>query len=186
MSAGQITLLVGLAILVVVVAIVIATLVRRRRLRSQFREEYDRTIDLTGSRRKAEHELIARTRRHDELDIVPLPPEMRTEFRSRWARTQSQFVDEPQAATAEADHLLKQVMTQRGYPIGSFDQQTADLSVEHAAVLSHYRRANDIAENNKRGRATTEDLRQAMVHYRTLFEDLIETREPARTERSRA
>src|SRR5436190_13477433 len=122
MSAAQIVLLAGLVILVLVVAVVIAMTVRRRRLRSQFREEYDRTIDLTGSRRKGEHELVARTRRHDELDIVPLTPESRAQFRRQWEKTQAQFVDEPQAATVEADHLLDRVMTERGYPVRSYDQ----------------------------------------------------------------
>src|SRR5438045_1771159 len=141
MSAGQVTLLVCLVIIVLmIVAVAIATTVRQRRLRSQFGEEYDRVIDLTGSRRKAENELVARTHRHDELDIVPLPPDVRAQFCRKWERTQAQFVDEPQAATVEADHLLQEVMGQRGYPVGSFDRQTADLSVDHADVLDHYRR----------------------------------------------
>jgi len=173
MSTTEIVLLVCVGILAVVIVAMLVTAMRRRKLRRRFQDEYDRTIDQTGSRRKADQELMARTRRHDELEVVPLSRLAREEFRSRWDNTQAQFVDEPQAAMIEADQLVKQVMKQRGYPTESFDQQTADLSVEHADVLDNYRKANDITDANKRGRASTEDLRQAMVHYRSLFDSLL-------------
>jgi hypothetical protein len=175
MSAGEIAIVVVVVAVVVIViaAAALVTASRRKRLQRQFGTEYDRTIDATGSRRKAEDELKARAERHDQLHIVDLSPSTRMQYRSQWDDTQTRFIDEPAQTMGEADQLVQHVMTDRGYPLGDFDQQTADLSVEHAGVMDHYRRAHEITESCKRGQASTEDLRQAMVHYRALFNDLL-------------
>jgi len=173
MDADEIVLLIAVAAVVVVVIALLAVSARRRRLRRQFGGEYDRTIDVTGSRRDAERELKARTERHDQLHIVPLSPTRRTQFRGRWDDAQARFVDEPLAAMSDADQLVQEVMTERGYPTGRFDQRASDLSVEHAEVIENYRKAHDIALDNERGRASTEDLRMAMVHYRAVFGSLL-------------
>ncbi len=111
------------------------------------------------------------------LDLHPLTPQERDHFQEEWRSVQAEFVDAPDKAVTEADRLLQQVMQARGYPVGDFEQRAADISVEHAAVVTHYRTAHDIAQRNRQGKGTTEDLRQAMVHDRTLFEELLETAE---------
>ena len=113
------------------------------------------------------------------MEIRALAPEERNRFAEAWKRTQARFVDEPSRAVGEADGLVKEVMQTRGYPMGDFEQRAADVSVDHPNVVTDYRAAHDIAARNKSGKATTEDLRQAMVHYRSLFEELLETAEPA-------
>jgi len=173
MSTGEIILLcVAVVVLLVVVAVIITT-TRRRRLKQRFGDEYDRTIDLTGSKRDAERELVARAERHEQLHITPLSPDERMRFMDQWESAQARFVDEPPAALRQADRLVQEAMQARGYPTGEFDQQTADLSVEHADVLDNYRKAHDITLDSERGRATTEHLRLAMVHYRAVFSALV-------------
>jgi hypothetical protein len=113
----------------------------------------------------------------ERLDIRALTSEERERFAQAWQATQARFVDEPAAAITEADQLVAEAMRARGYPVGDFEQRTADISVDHPNVVSNYRAARAIAAANERGEANTEDLRQAMVHYRALFEDLLETRE---------
>jgi hypothetical protein len=147
---------------------------RRSRLRQRFGPEYDRMVEQRGARRGVESELAAREKRRQRLDIRPLAPEARDEFARRWRDTQARFVDEPGPAVAEADSLVQGVMRERGYPVEDFSQREADLSVDHPTVLEHYRAAHDISLAWSQGQATTEDLRQAMVHYRTLFEELLE------------
>jgi hypothetical protein len=151
---------------------------RSRRLREQFGPEYRRAVRQFGDTRKAEAELAARERRVRGLNIRPLTQEERTGFADVWRKTQARFVDEPSKAVGEADGLVKEVMQARGYPIGDFDQRAADISVDHPQMVSNYRAGREIAARNKRGEATTEDLRQAMVHYRSLFEELMEVAEP--------
>jgi hypothetical protein len=147
---------------------------RRSRLRQRFGPEYDRMVEQRGARRGVESELAAREKRRKRLDIRPLEPEARDEFARRWRDTQARFVDEPGPAVAEADGLVQEVMRERGYPVDEFSQREADLSVDHPTVLEHYRAAHGISLARSQGQATTEDLRQAMVHYRTLFEELLE------------
>ncbi len=152
---------------------------RRDRLQDHFGPEYDRVVDETGSSRKAAAELEARERRVDELDIRKLTPDEAAGFASEWNDVQARFVDNPQLATAEADDLVGRVMRARGYPVADFDRRAADVSVHHPGVVEHYRTAHDIAQRAGRGEASTEDLRQALIHYRALFEDLLETKEGA-------
>lgn len=150
---------------------------RTEELRQRFGPEYDHAVQELGDQHQAEAELQARQKRVERLHIQPLEPAERDRFIAAWRATQAQFVDEPTAAITEADRLVAEVMRARGYPVGDFEQRAADISVDHPGVLEHYRAAHTIALANQSGQADTEDLRQAMVHYRALFEELLETRE---------
>src|SRR6266542_1088919 len=172
------------------IAVVIAAMIgvwcwRKRRsdhLRARFGPEYDRTVQQTGAVRQAEAALEARARRVERLHIRPLTAEDATRFSGAWRRIQAQFVDNPKGAVTEADRLVGEVMQTRGYPVGDFEQRVADVSVDHPNVVMNYRAARDIAQEHERGQASTEDLRQAMVHYRALFHELLEVVPAARTE----
>jgi hypothetical protein len=144
-----------------------------RSLRERFGPEYDRELNERG-RRHAEKELDRRTRRVAELPIQSLPEGERERYAELWRADQARFVDDPRGAVHEADRLVEEVMRRRGYPIGDFEQRAADISVDHPVVVENYRAAHSIATRLERGQAATEELRQAMVHYRTLFEDLLE------------
>ncbi len=150
---------------------------RRARLREGFGPEYDRTLADAPTRREAEEELLERQKRRDELDIRPLSPGGRERYASQWEATQARFVDDPEGAIGDADDLIQEVMRERGYPVEDFDQRAADLSVDHPHVVEHYRAGHAIRRRHVHGEATTEELRQAFVHYRALFEELLETRE---------
>ena len=170
------TALLILAIVVVVIAVAAFLFIRRRRsenLRKQFGPEYKRAVDQYGDQRKAEAALAAREERVRKLEIRGLTTEEQHRFEDTWRKTQARFVDEPSGAVGEADDLVKELMQARGYPVGDFEQRAADVSVDHPNVVTNYRAAHDIAARNKSGKATTEDLRQAMVHYRSLFEELL-------------
>ena len=173
----------GLLVAILVVIVLLALLAffagrqrRSRKLQETFGPEYDRTVTETCDRRAAEAELQERTERREQFDIVPLEPEARGRYVEAWRHTQAQFVDEPAEATREADRLITSVMRDRGYPVDDFEQRAADLSVDHPQVVDDYRAAHAIAAANDRSEASTEDLRQALVHYRSLFEDLLEDR----------
>jgi hypothetical protein len=153
---------------------------KRKHLQERFGSEYDRTVADAPSRREAEADLAERQKRREELEIRPLEQSSRDRYASEWHNTQARFVDDPEEAVGEADRLIQQVMRERGYPVDDFDQRAADLSVDHPEVISNYRAAHGISVANERGKASTEDLRTAMVHYRALFEELLET-EHART-----
>jgi hypothetical protein len=172
------------AVLVVVALIAWWSVERQRsaRRRERFGPEYDRTVREVGDPRQAEPLLAERERRVQRFDIRPLTPDEQARFADAWRAAQAHFVDDPAAAVAEADNLVGDVMRRRGYPVGDFEQQAADLSVDHAAVVVNYRAAHEIAQRNDQGNASTEDLRQAMVYYRTLFADLLGVREPQQTE----
>ena len=175
-------ILVAVLVIALVVAIGIGAWMyqRQRRttaLREQFGPEYDRALNTSGDQHRAEQELAARKERVEALDIRPLTARDREHFSAAWTQTQSHFVDDPARAIEEADGLIREVMSARGYPMGGFEARAADLSVEHPEVVSNYRAAHRIAVASGRGEATTEQLRQAMVHYRALFTDLLETRE---------
>ena len=146
---------------------------RTEQLRERFGPEYDRTVQQAGDTRKAEASLAARAKRVEGLHIRPLNADEADRFSAAWQRVQNQFVDDPNRAITEADKLVGEVMTARGYPVGEFDQRVEDISVDHPDVVMNYRAARDIAVLHGEGKASTEDLRQAMVHYRALFRDLL-------------
>jgi hypothetical protein len=156
---------------------------RRKQLKDTFGPEYERTVADAPTRREAESDLLERRKRHEEFDIRPLSPAARDGYVSLWEKTQARFVDDPQGAIEEADDLIQQVMRERGYPVEDFETRAADLSVDHAEVVEHYREGHAIAERNTRGEADTEELRQAMVHYRALFDDMLQSATETETRR---
>jgi len=175
------------AVVVAVVAIVAIVVMRQRRrteLRESFGSEYDRAVAREGDVRKGESDLMARRERRAELDIRPLSPQSRTTYARSWEQTQARFVDNPATALAEADALIIAVMEERGYPMDDFERRAEDISVDHPDVVQHYRAAHDISvrvdeDPNASTSSTvsdvsTEDLRQGLVHYRALFQELLE------------
>ncbi|MEO5874167.1 MAG: hypothetical protein ABIQ26_04120 [Streptosporangiaceae bacterium] len=173
MTGLVVVIIVAVLIVVAGAGFLLSGQARSQRLRRQFGPEYDRTVERTGDRKAAERELLDRKQQYQELDIRPLDPEARERYRQQWTTVQEQFVDTPEAAVESADQLVTSAMSERGYPTENFDQQAALLSVEHGRTLDHYRRAHDISSRATVKEATTEDLRQAMMHYRALFEDLL-------------
>jgi ribosomal protein L13E len=173
MSTGQVIVLVVVLVLLVVIALLAVRASRRRKLQKTFGPEYDRVVDDTGSRTDAEKELREREKRHAELQLKELSPESRAHYSAAWEEVQIQFVDNPEQAVATADDLTTRLIAERGYPTGDYDEQLAHLSVEHARTLGHYRDAHEISRRSEQGEAGTEDLRQALVHYRALFADLL-------------
>ena len=174
MSAGIITVIIVVAAIVVLaIAAGVVYDGRRRRLRRRFGPEYDSLVEERGSRRKAEAELAGREKRVRGLDIRPLAPAARSRYARRWTAIQEHFVDAPPGAVADAQRLVLAVMSERGYPTEGDDQVLADLSVDHADALDHYRAAHGISQRAADNPASTEDLRQAVIHYRALFQDLL-------------
>jgi hypothetical protein len=161
------------------VAAYIARKNRTERLRERFGPEYDRAVSQRGEQRAAEEELFERERKREQLDIVPLTPEARDKYAGSWRDVQTQFVDDPPGAVKDADRLVTDVMRERGYPMDDFEQRAADISVDHPQVVENYRAAHAIYLQQRNGEGETEELRQAFVHYRALFEELLETRRPA-------
>jgi FtsZ-interacting cell division protein ZipA len=174
MDTGLLVVILIVLALLVVLALLAGRQRRSRRLQERFGPEYDRTVAEAGDRKEAESRLEERTARRQQLDIVPLDPADRARYVEAWRLTQARFVDEPAEATREADRLITAVMRDRGYPIDDFEQRAADVSVDHPQVVDDYRAAQAIAAANERSEASTEDLRQALVHYRSLFEELLE------------
>lgn len=167
---------IGAVIIIALIVVVAYLIVQKRRtesLRSRFGPEYDRTVRESGDKARAEAALKEREKRVERLNIRPLGEEDAARFRESWRQLQARFVDDPKGAVTEADQLLGDVMGKRGYPVGDFEQRAADISVEHPRVVEHYRAGHDIALRHAQGKASTEDLRQAMIHYRTLFADLV-------------
>lgn len=177
MDTTALWVLIGVVLISAVVWITLSR-VRSQRLRERFGPEYQRTVRSEGTVRKAEAALEARAKRVQSLDIRPLSPEDATRFDAVWRGVQTRFVDDPRGAVTEADRLIGEVMGKRGYPVGDFEQRVADISVDHPDVVMNYRAAREIALQHAEGKANTEDLRQAMVHYRALFRDLLETNAP--------
>jgi hypothetical protein len=177
--------LVIIAVVIAIAAIALAWMYserrRRERLRARFGPEYQRTVHDLGPRR-AEATLAEREKRVSSYKIRALTPEERGRFSESWRRIQAKFVDDPAAAVTEADLLVTELMTTRGYPMNDFDQRAEDLTVDHAGVVHEYRQAHDIAVRHSHKEASTEDLRQALVHYRALVADLLE--EPRSVRRS--
>ena len=146
---------------------------RTKRLRSKFGPEYDRLVDRYGNQGEAEEDLAHREKRVGKLHIRDLNPGEAERFTAAWRDEQARFVDQPREAVANADRLIGELMRTRGYPVSDFEQRASDISVDHPVVVENYRAAHTIADRDAGGRANTEDLRQAMVHYRALFEDLL-------------
>jgi FtsZ-interacting cell division protein ZipA len=149
-----------------------------QRLEQRFGSEYGRTVDELGGRSKAESELKAREARVEKLNITPLAAPDAARFTQAWNALQSRFVDNPKGVVVQADQLVRELMLKRGYPMGDFERRAADISVDHPAVVEAYRAAQAIAVRDQRGEADTEELRKAVVHYRVLFDELLEIRVP--------
>jgi hypothetical protein len=172
--------LIAVAVAVILIVAVLAWLyVRKRRsrtadLRQKFGTEYERTVREQGSERKAEAKLGDREKRVEKLKIRDLDPTERERFVKQWESVQSRFVDSPKGAVREADDLVSSLMKTRGYPVSDFEQRAADISVDHPRVVENYRSAHEIALRVGKDEASTEDLRTAMIHYRSLFEELVQ------------
>lgn len=175
MSTAVIVILI---IVVVVAVIVVAGLYLRRqrsaRLRTQFGSEYERELENAPNRSAAEKDLQGRRKRHSGLDLRPLEPAERDDYRKSWDHVQSEFVDSPGDAVRDADRLVIAIMRKRGYPTDDFDQRAADVSVEHPEIVEHYRDAHRVAVAHERGDAGTEELRTAAISYRSLVRALLE------------
>jgi hypothetical protein len=179
-------LIVLVAVAILVIAVLAWLYARKRRsttanLRKKFGPEYDRAVLLHGAGRKAESKLEDREKRVEKLNLRDLDPLEHERFSKQWASVQSRFVDSPKGTVAEADDLVSSLMKARGYPVSDFEQRAADISVDHPRVVENYRSAHEIALRVGKDAATTEDLRTAMIHYRSLFEELVQA--PARVER---
>jgi hypothetical protein len=169
-----------IVVLLVVVGLLVARQQRSRQLKQGFGPEYDRVVEERGDQRSGERELLERRQRHEQFEIRPLEPAIRQDYLQRWEATQRHFVDEPGGAVDEADVLVQQVMHDRGYPVESdFEQRAADISVEHPVVVDNYRAAHAISTRARSGQASTEQLRQSMVHFRALFDDLLTPADPS-------
>ena len=175
-----------IAVLVIVIAAAAGTalafflLNRTKKLRNQFGPEYDRTVEQTGNRFKAEARLEKLEKRVRGYSLQPLSSADRDRFQQSWRNIQSAFVDDPGRAFTEADQLLGKVMAARGYPVADFDQRAAEIAVDHSVVAENYRAGHDVAVRYSQNKATTEDLRKGMIHYRALFDELMEERAPLR------
>jgi hypothetical protein len=164
-----------IVVVVIAAAIAIALLVlnqRSKKLRERFGPEYIRTVEETGSRIRAEAKLQKLQKRVEQFKITPLSSETRARFVAGWHKIQSRFVDDPRGALTEADKLIQELMSERGYPVTEFEQRAADISVDHPLVVEEYRAGHEISLRHAQGRATTEEMRQAMIHYRALFAEL--------------
>ncbi len=182
-STTELMVIVGIIVVAVIIIFAFISMRRRRteRLRSQFGDtEYTQTVQNIGSRRRAEAELDNRRKRVAGLDIRPLSAGDRDHFRELWRNIQARFVDSPGAAVTEADQLIRDVMLKRGYPVGNFEERAGNISVDHPLVVQNYRAAHEIAIRQVQGEANTEDLRQAMIHYRNLFDELVREQEEIR------
>jgi hypothetical protein len=165
-----------LIVILVVVVIAVVAMTRQRRtatLRDRFGPEYDRTVETTDDRRGAEQQLLDRARRRDKLDIRPLPEAARARYADQWRGIQERFIDDPAGSVGSAHTLLDEVMAERGYPTKDFEEQADLVSVDHPRVVDNYRAAYAVYQRQSTGEASTEDLRDALVRYRSLFEDLL-------------
>ena len=176
-------LIAGAVVIVLVIIAAVALYMRKRRnttagLKDRFGPEYDRAVKQHGSERKAEAKLADRETRVDLLKIRDLDLTERERYLGQWQAVQSRFVDYPKGAVTEADELVSSLMQTRGYPVADFDQRAADISVDHPRVVENYRSAHNIALRLGKGEASTEELRTAMIHYRSLFDELVQVQTP--------
>lgn len=186
MSATDVIVIVIVVVVVAVLAALAVRTMRRRQLRERFGDEYQRVVDEKGGRSAAEAELRRREKLHATLELRDLSDADRARFREGWVAVQTLFVDDPVAAVRDGDRLVTELVAARGYPVSDYEDRLAHLSVEHANVLNHYRDAHEISTRNDAGKATTEELRQALVHYRELFADLLGERPDGETSPSGA
>ena len=169
-------------VVIVGIAVIAWQRSRRARLRETFGPEYDRALADAPTRREGEAQLEERRKRREQLEIRPLSAEAAERYRGEWQGLQGRFVDDPVGATRDADRLVQQVMSERGYPMDEFESRAELISVDHPTVVENYRKAHSAYLAYDRGDASTEDLRLATVHYRSLFDELVETGEPAHEE----
>ena len=170
------TVIIAAVLIVVALAAIAWAVTQRRRslkLRQRFGPEYDRAVNELAGKTKAEAELAKREQRVAGLNIIPITAADAARFSDAWSALQGRFVDNPKGVPAEADLLVRELMVKRGYPMGDFELRAADISVDHPGVVKHYRAAQAIAVRDARGEADTEELRQAVLHYRTLFDELL-------------
>jgi hypothetical protein len=179
MPVWETILIVASVVIVVALVIVAVSFASSRhkteRLKEHYGHEYERLVSEAGGQKAAERELAARERKRDKLDIVPLTQSALSDFTTRWNQVQTAFVDNPATAVGVADRLVTEVMRERGYPVDNFDQRAADISVDHPQIVDNYRAAHGIHLSQQRGEVSTEEQREAFVHYRALFEKLLET-----------
>jgi hypothetical protein len=164
-----------LAIVGIILGVVFASRKRSERFKDQFGAEYDRTVQALGNEKEAQTELDERRKHVDTLNIRPLSMNEHMRYLADWTAVQSKFVDDPGRAIGDADRLIIEVMQLRAYPLSDFEQRAADVSVSYPDLVSNYRAAREIALKNEQQQADTEELRQAMIYYRSLFEELLET-----------
>jgi hypothetical protein len=174
MTATQTVILILVVLVVLAAVAVVVYMARRAALRRRFGPEYDRAVADTDGRMAAERELRAREKRHAQLELRPLDDAARERYAEQWRAVQEKFVLDPAAAVVAGDELVTRLVSDRGYPTKDYEDQLSYLSVEHARVLEHYRDAHEIYLRGQRGQASTEQLRQALVHYRDLFADLLD------------
>jgi hypothetical protein len=165
---------VGAVLLIACAAWALLSKRRSMELQSRFGPEYDRTVERSSNKREAEAELVERQRRREQFEIRPLTASARTRYAERWQQVQADFVDSPSTSVTAADALVTEVMRERGYPMDDFEQRSADVSVDHPEVVESYRQGHRLAQRSANGDASTEDLRQALQHYRRLFDELLE------------
>jgi hypothetical protein len=174
-------LIIAVVVIVVIMGAIMAPMFARRRKSQKFQNkygpEYDHTVQTAGNEKKAQAELNGRQKHVDTLNIRPLSVSERERYQSEWTAIQAKFVDQPGQATVEADHLIMEVMKVRAYPVSDFDQRAADISINYPNLVSNYRAAREIAIKNEQHTATTEELRQALIHYRSLFDELLKEEE---------
>lgn len=178
MNTTSIMIIAIVLVLVIMGALLVSAFTRRRRaerLQDHFGPEYDHTVQAIGDEKKAQIELEERQKHVEALDIRPLSDIERERYQADWTAVQSKFVDEPGQAIVDADRLIMEVMQVRAYPVSDFEQRAADLSVSYPNLVSNYRAAREIAIKNEQQKANTEELRQAMIYYRSLFEELLKT-----------
>ena len=177
MNSTYVTIAVSFMLIIIGVGLWMVVTRRKRaeRLQEHFGPEYERTVQSLGDEKKAQTELVERQKHVDTLDIRPLSALERERYLVDWTAVQSQFVDEPGEAIVAADRLIMEVMQLRAYPVSDFEQRVADVSVSYPTLVSNYRAAREIALKNAQQQASTEELRQAMIYYRSLFEELVGT-----------
>jgi len=176
MTTSTVIILVLAIAVIVLAAVMLFQRQKTQKLKTKFGPEYDRLVDKEGSPRRAEAVLDARQKRVAKYQIRHLSREECDGFAEKWRLAQERFVDDPRQSVAEADQLINEALRARGFPMGDFEQQAADISVEHPQVVEDYRAAHEVAVRDRQGKATTEDLRLAMRHYRDLFEHVLDTR----------